>query len=44
MKMISLNWIYKYGLKVVEKEDIEEPILFVPSDLFIKLKEEVEHF
>ena len=39
--MIDLNWIYEYGLKVVEK-DVEEPLLIVPSELFNKLKDDVE--
>lgn len=39
--MIDLNWIYEYGLKVVEK-DVEEPVLLVPSEIFNKLKEDVE--
>ena len=41
MGMIDLNWIYQYGLKVVEK-DVEEPILIVPTEIFEKLKEDVE--
>jgi hypothetical protein len=39
--MIDLNWIYEYGLKVVEK-DVEEPVLIVPSEIFNKLKDDVE--
>lgn len=41
MTMINLNWIYQYGLKVVEK-DVEEPVLIVPSAIFNKLKKDVE--
>ena len=39
--MINLNWIYEYGLNMVEK-DVEEPVLLVPSEIFNKLKEDVE--
>ena len=40
MTMINLNWIYQYGLKVVEK-DVEEPILIVPTEIFEKLQKQV---
>lgn len=40
--MINLNWIYKYGLDIVETNNVEKPKLLVPSELFYKLKEEVE--
>lgn len=39
--MIDLNWIYEYGLKIIEK-DVEAPVLIVPSEIFNKLKEDVE--
>lgn len=37
--MISLNWIAKHGLKVIEKQDIETPMLIVPPDVYEELKE-----
>ena len=39
--MINLNWIYQYGLKIIE-QDVEEPILIVPSEIFEKLQKEVK--
>ena len=41
MTIIDLNWIYQYGLKIVEK-DIEEPVLIVPSEIFEKLQKQVK--
>ena len=41
MTMIDLNWIYQYGLKVVEKNDVEEPLLIVPTEIFEKLQKQV---
>jgi len=38
-----LNWIGQYGLNVVEK-DVETPMLVVPTELFYKLKKDVERF
>ena len=40
-RLVNLNWIEQYGLQVVEK-DVEVPLLVVPSELFNKLKKDVE--
>lgn len=40
--MINLNWIYERGLKVIGKEDAEEPLLILPMDIFNQLQNDVE--
>ena len=40
-RLVNLNWIEEYGLQVVEK-DVETPLLIVPTELFNKLKNDVE--
>ncbi len=40
-RLINLNWIEQYGLQVVEK-DVETPLLVVPTELFNKLKKDME--
>lgn len=42
MSLRSLNWIYEYGLHIIENNDVEQPTLLVPSNLFEKLKRECE--
>lgn len=40
--MIDLNWLYKEGIEVVENNDVKTPMLFVPSHIFYKLKDQLE--
>ena len=42
-RLVNLNWIEEYGLQVVEK-DVETPLLIVPTELFNKLKKDVDGF
>ena len=40
-RLVDLSWIEQYGLEVIEK-DVETPMLIVPTEVFEKLKGDVE--